>query len=329
MSKEKARRTLAGWARALLTMSVVTLLGTATSSALADVNTREIRIGYQKAASDLVLLKAHGTLEKRLSAQGVTVKWIEFPAGPQLLEGLNVGSIDFGYVGEAPPVFALAGGTDFVYTAYEIPTPQAEGILVPQDSPIHTIADLKGKKIAFNKGSDVNWLVVSVLKKAGLKYTDIQPIYLAPADARAAFQKGAVDAWAIWDPFQAAAQQQTGARQLINGVGVVNHYQYFLTARAYAQKQPEVLKTVIDEVGREGQDIRSDYKKAAAELAPIQGLSPDIIETSLQRYAHVFKPIDATALNDQQKIADAFYDLKLIPTKLNVHDAVLNKVGVQ
>lgn len=135
-----------------------------------------LRIGYQKAASTLVLLKAHGALEKRLQAQGVEVKWAEFAAGPQLLEALNVGSVDFGYVGEAPPVFAQAAGADFVYTAYEIPTPDAEGLLVQKNSPIKSVADLKGKKIAFNKGSDVHWLVVALLKKAGLNYTDIQPV---------------------------------------------------------------------------------------------------------------------------------------------------------
>src|SRR6201993_2802094 len=111
-----------------------------------------LRIGYQKAASTLVLLKAHGTLEKKLAPLNVEVKWLEFTAGPQLLEGLNLGSIDFGYVGEVPPIFALAAGAPLVYTAYELPTPEAEGILVPKDSPIRTIADLRGKKIAFNKG---------------------------------------------------------------------------------------------------------------------------------------------------------------------------------
>src|SRR5580693_436044 len=200
-----------------------------------------LRIGYQKAASTLVLLRTHGTLEKKLAPLNVEVKWLEFAAGPQLLEGLNLGSIDFGYVGEVPPVFALAAGAPLVYTAYELPTPEAEGILVSKDSPIRTVADLKGKKIAFNKGSDVHWLVVKALADAGLKYSDVQPAYLAPADARAAFQNGAIDAWAIWDPFFIAAQEQLGARVLTNAEGIVNRYQYFLSAREYAEQKPGVL----------------------------------------------------------------------------------------
>ncbi|EJL80942.1 ABC transporter, substrate-binding protein, aliphatic sulfonates family [Herbaspirillum sp. CF444] len=282
-----------------------------------------LRIGYQKAASTLVLLKAHGALEKRLQAQGVEVKWAEFAAGPQLLEALNVGSVDFGYVGEAPPVFAQAAGANFVYTAYEIPTPNAEGLLVQKDSPIKTVAELKGKKIAFNKGSDVHWLVVALLKKAGLTYSDIQPVYLAPADARAAFEKGAVDAWAIWDPFQAAAEKQISARRLATGVGAVSHHQFFLSARPFAEKNGEILKVLLEEITKEGQWIRANTKEAAAQLAPIQGLDADVIEVSLKRYEHIFKPVDAKVLEEQQHIADAFFELKLIPKKLNVKDAVL------
>nr|WP_249777509.1 sulfonate ABC transporter substrate-binding protein [Herbaspirillum robiniae] len=282
-----------------------------------------LRIGYQKAANTLVLLKAHGALEKRLQPLGVEVKWAEFSAGPQLLEALNVGSVDFGYVGEAPPVFAQAAGADFVYTAYEIPTPDAEGLLVPKNSPLNSVAELKGKKVAFNKGSDVHWLVVALLKKAGLSYSDIQPVYLAPADARAAFEKGAVDAWAIWDPFQAAAEKQIGARRLASGVGAVNHHQFFLSARPFAAKNPQVEKILLEEITREGQWVRANTAQAAAQLAPIQGLDADIIETGLKRYAHVYKPVDAGVLAEQQKIADAFFELKLIPRQLKVSDAVL------
>ncbi|OWY30210.1 sulfonate ABC transporter substrate-binding protein [Herbaspirillum robiniae] len=284
---------------------------------------RVLRIGYQKAANTLVLLKAHGALEKRLQPLGVEVKWAEFSAGPQLLEALNVGSVDFGYVGEAPPVFAQAAGADFVYTAYEIPTPDAEGLLVPKNSPLNSVAELKGKKVAFNKGSDVHWLVVALLKKAGLSYSDIQPVYLAPADARAAFEKGAVDAWAIWDPFQAAAEKQIGARRLASGVGAVNHHQFFLSARPFAAKNPQVEKILLEEITREGQWVRANTAQAAAQLAPIQGLDADIIETGLKRYAHVYKPVDAGVLAEQQKIADAFFELKLIPRQLKVSDAVL------
>ena len=284
-----------------------------------------LRIGYQKAASTLVLLKAHQTLEQKLAPLHVDVKWLEFTAGPQLLEGLNLGSIDFGYVGEVPPIFALAAGAPLVYTAYELPSPEAEGILVPKDSQLQTVADLKGKKIAFNKGSDVHWLVVRALEQAGLKYSDIQPAYLAPADARAAFQNGAIDAWAIWDPFFVAAQKQLGARVLTTAKGIVNRYQYFVSTRSFSEKNPEIIKVLLQELGGVGESVRANYAQAATELAPIQGLEPAIIEASLRHYAHVYKPIDDAVLADQQRIADAFYELKLIPQKIVIQGATVRQ----
>src|ERR1700685_384709 len=172
---------------------------------------RVIRIGYQKYGT-LVLLKARGSLEKRLAPMHVAVKWTEFPAGPQLLEGLNVGSIDFGTVGEAPPIFAQAAGADLIYVGNEPAASAAEAIIVPKDSPIKTLADLKGKQVALNKGSHVYFLLVKLLEKAGVQYKNIDPVFLTPADARAAFERGSVDAWAIWERFLAAAPRQTVVR---------------------------------------------------------------------------------------------------------------------
>ena len=283
----------------------------------------QFRIGYQKAASTLVLLKAHGSLEKRLAPLGLKLSWTEFPAGPQLLEGLNVGAIDFGYVGEAPPVFAQAAGADFVYTAYEIPTPHAEGVVVARNSPIQRVADLKGKKVAFNRGSDVHWFIVALLRKNGLDFGDIQPVYLAPAAARAALERGSIDAWAIWDPFLAAVLAQSNARLLADAQNVASHHQFFLSQREFAQKRKDVIAIAMEELGKEGQWVRQNPSAAAAQLGPIQGLDAGIIEAGLKHYEHIYKPVDADVLAEQQRIADTFYELKLIPRRIVTKDAVL------
>jgi sulfonate transport system substrate-binding protein len=305
----------------------VTALGAALAGAAlpawAKYEPDQFRIGYQKAASTLVLLKARGSLEKRLAPLGLKVTWTEFPAGPQLLEGLNVGAIDFGYVGEAPPVFAQAAGADFVYTAYEIPTPHAEGVVVARKSPIQRVADLKGKKVAFNRGSDVHWFIVALLRKHGLDLGDIQPVYLAPADARAALERGSIDAWAIWDPFLAAVKAQGNARLLADAQGVASHHQFFLSQREFAQKRSNVIAIAMEELGKEGQWVRQNVSAAAAQLAPIQGLDAATIESGLTHYAHVYKPVDAAVLDEQQRIADTFYELKLIPRRIVTRDAVL------
>jgi sulfonate transport system substrate-binding protein len=283
-------------------------------------DTKTVRIGYQKYGT-LVILKARGTLEKRLAAEGVDVKWTEFPAGPQLLEGLNVGSIDFGTVGEAPPIFAQAAGADLIYVAHEPPSPAAEAIVVPKDSALRGVADLKGKKVALNKGSNVHYLLVKVLEANGLKYTDIEPVFLAPADARAAFERGSVDAWAIWDPFLAAAQKQISARVLADGTGVVKNHQFYLASRTFAQQNPALVHAVLDELAKIDAWGAQNPGEVAAFLAPAIGLDRDTVELAIRRYSFGIVPVGDAVLGEQQKIADVFTDLKLIPKRLVVRDA--------
>ncbi|MCJ0763148.1 sulfonate ABC transporter substrate-binding protein [Variovorax terrae] len=281
----------------------------------------ELRIGYQKAASLFVLQKAQGSLEKRLAPLGVGVKWVEFPAGPQLLEGLNVGAIDVGYVGEAPPIFAQAAGAKFVYIGHDPAAPQAEALLVPRDSAIRSVAELKGRKVALNKGSNVHYLLVRLLEKHGLKLGDIQPVYLAPADARAAFESRSVDAWVIWDPFAAAAEKAIGARVLADGRGVVNNYQYYLGERRFVGRHPWVIQALFDDSVEQGIWLKKNLRQAAELIAPLQGLPVDVVELSLRRYEFNVQPVSAGVIADQQQIADTFFDLRLIPKAIAVREA--------
>jgi sulfonate transport system substrate-binding protein len=284
--------------------------------------TQEVRIGYQKYGT-LTLLKGRGTLEKRLAEKNVTVKWTEFPAGPVLLEGLNVGSIDFGTVGEAPPIFAQAAGANLVYVGHEPPSPASEAIVVPKGSPLRTLADLRGKKIALNKGSNVHYLLVKALEKAGIPYKDVQTVFLPPADARAAFERGAVDAWAIWDPFLAAAEKQLGARVLADGTGLVANHQFYLAARPYAEKHADIVAIVIEELAKVDDWGRQNLADVAAILSRQTGLEPAVLELAARRYAYGVKPVSPAVIAEQQKIADVFTSLKLIPTSIIVKDAQL------
>src|SRR5260221_4208824 len=214
---------------AIAVLSMTTALGGVGASYGQD---KVVRIGFQKYGK-LVLLKGKGSLEGKLKPLGYKVSWTEFPSGPPLLEALNVGAIDFGVAGETPPIFAQAAGAPLVYLAYDPPAPQGEAILVPKDSPLNSVSDLKGKKVALNKGSNVHYLLVKALEKAGLKYTDIQPVFLAPSDALAAFTRGSVDAWVICDPYEAAAEASTGARILADGTGLVANHQFYFSSKKF------------------------------------------------------------------------------------------------
>jgi sulfonate transport system substrate-binding protein len=305
-----------------LRRSLVALFAAAISfGAITQAQAETLRIGYQKYGT-LVLLKSSGALEKRLAAQGVKVQWTEFPAGPQLLEGLNVGSIDFGTTGETPPVFAQAAGADLLYVAFEPPAPLSEAILLPEDSPIKTVAELKGKKVALNKGSNVHYLLVRALEEAGLSITDITPVYLPPADARAAFERGSVDAWVIWDPFQAAAEQQLQARTLRDGQGLVSNHQFYLAARPFAEKHPEVVVALVEEIRKTGEWTRANVDQATAQVAPLLGLSPEITRTAVQRQSYGAQLITAEVVSVQQRIADTFSELKLIPKRLSITEVI-------
>lgn len=288
----------------------------------ADAAERVVRIGYQKYGT-LVLLKGKGTLDDRLKPLGVTVKWAEFPFGPPLLEALNAGAIDFGTTGEAPPIFAQAASSKLAYVAVEPPAPRGEAVLVPKDSPIRSLADLKGRTVAVAKGSNAHYLLVKALEKGGVSYGDVKVVFLAPADARAAFERGAVDAWSVWDPFYAAAEASGRARVLADGDGVISNHQLFLAARDYAEANAEVLNVVLDELRAVEDWVRKDPKAAAAELSPSVGIPAALLETAIARQGFGVGPLTSKVVAEQQAIADTFLELKLLPKPITVSDAVV------
>ena len=214
------------------------------------------------------------------------------------------------------------GSADLVYVANQPPAPAAEAIVVPKDSPLKSVADLKGKKIALNKGSNVHYLLVKALQRSGVKYTDVQTVFLPPADARAAFERGAVDAWVIWDPFLAAAEKQLGARVLADGKGLVSNHQFYLASRGYAQRKQEVVRAIVDELAKLDRWAEKSPKEVAQLLAPQIGLDVAIAEVSAQRFAYGIQPISAPVAAEQQKIADTFAELKLIPKPIRIADAL-------
>ncbi|MDA8453388.1 sulfonate ABC transporter substrate-binding protein [Acidovorax sp. GBBC 3334] len=277
---------------------------------------RTLRVGHQKGW--LSLVKARGTLEKRLAPLGARVTWTEFNAGPVQLEALNVGAIDFGDVGEAPPIFAQAAGAPLVYAGATVPRPAVEAVVVPKGSAIRSVADLKGKRVAYNKGSNVHYFLVKLLEKHGLQYRDVQSVFLAPPDARAAFERGAVDAWVIWDPFLASAEKTLGARVLADATGVANNRAFYFTSRDFATRNADVLRIAIDEVNAVDTWISRNKGEAAAELSQVLGLDRSITELFVGRVGYGTRVVTREILAEQQAIADTFFDLKLIPKKLNV-----------
>ncbi|HBH69444.1 MAG TPA: sulfonate ABC transporter substrate-binding protein [Erwinia persicina] len=307
--------------KARLSGLIAAIVTTTTLSAVAAESVpKTINIGYQK-ANIFALLKYRGTLDEKFKKQGIAVRWVEFPAGPQMLEGLNVGSIDLAATGDAPPVFAQAAQADLVYLAHSPANPKTEAIVVPENSPVKTVADLKGKRVALNKGSDVNYLLVSALEDAGLSYRDITPVYLPPADARAAFQRGAVDAWVIWDPYYAEVETRASARLVRNAEGLVPHYTFYLASRKFADSWPQTAKQVVDELGTLSDWANTHPAQAAGILSASTGLPQPIWQRALARMPYGAERMTPEVFKQQQALADKFTQIGLLPVKVNVSSA--------
>lgn len=286
-----------------------------------------LRIGYQKSAVNLVILKQQGVLEKRFPQ--TKISWIEFPAGPQLLEALAVGSLEFGLTGDSPPVFAQAADKDLVYAGAEPSKPESSAILVQKDSPIRTLAELKGRKIALQKGSSAHYLLVRAVDKAGLQWSDIQPIYLAPADARAAFERKSVDAWAIWDPFYAATELAIQPRVLTTGKGLSGNNSFYLASRPFATLHPEAIAVLFEELTRADRFAQEHRPEAIKLISDFSGLDAGVVSLFLQRRPR--SPVGlltASTVVDQQRVADAFARLALIPKAVKVADIVWRPQGL-
>lgn len=304
--------------------SLLGLLGAAVSvpawrSARAD-DSAPLRIGFQKGTVNLALLKSLGLLDKHLP--GTTVQWVEFPAGPQLLEALAVGSIDLGATGDAPPVFAQAAGKDLLYVGAEPPKPDSSAILVKPDAPLHTLADLKGRRIALQKGSSAHFLTVQAVAKAGLAWADITPVYLPPADARAAFERGAVDAWAIWDPYYAAAEIDGQVRVLVSSRGLTGNNTFYLASRALAGRE-RALAGVFAALTETDAWVQSHRQDAAKRYADFAGLGlATVLRVLERRQPSPVAPLSPALVAEQQKVADAFARLGLIPKPIQVAQIV-------
>lgn len=306
--------------KTLFSSLVATTILVTTQSVMAENAPKTVNIGYQK-ANIFALLKYRGTLDDDFKKQGIAVRWVEFPAGPQMLEGLNVGSIDLAATGDAPPVFAQAAKADLVYLAHSPANPKTEAIVVPENSTIKNVADLKGKRVALNKGSDVNYLLVSALEKAGLRYKDITPVYLPPADARAAFQRGAVDAWVIWDPYYAEVETNAKARLVKNAEGLVPHYTFYLASRKFAETWPETAKKVVDELGNLSDWANKNPAETAKILSTSTGLPQPIWQRALARMPFGAERMSPEVFKEQQTLADKFSKIGLLPVKVNVSSA--------
>ncbi|MBI5262086.1 MAG: aliphatic sulfonate ABC transporter substrate-binding protein [Bradyrhizobium sp.] len=292
-----------------------------TSPALGEDKPKEIRIGTQKGGFFPAVRQRH-TVEDAFKPFGIEIRWIDFQFGPPLLEAINVGSVDFGFVGDSPPIFAQAGGAKIRYVAAVKSEGNTQAIIVPKDSPIRTLADLKGKRIAFGKGSSAHNLLVAALEKAGVAWSDITPAPLAPADATAAFVKGSVDAWSIWDPYLALAELKEHARVIAFDKDVHKPNAFYIAGSDFVEKYPSLVARLNAAFASEGVWADSHHEEVAKAQAEATGVDFEAIRRFVERSNYRIAPVDDQIIKSQQAVADRYARLGLIPKPVNVSDIV-------
>jgi sulfonate transport system substrate-binding protein len=292
--------------------------------ARANTPPKEIRIGYQKTGV-LVITRQQAVLEKNFAARQIGIKWIEFTSGPPLLEAMSAGSVDLGAVGDTPPIFAQAANANVVYVAGSAIT-NGQGILVPENSGIRTIADLKGKRIGFTKGSSAHNVVVATLEKAGLTWSDITPVYLTPPDAVPAFANGSIEAWAVWDPYFAIGEKRQNGRILVNAHEVAKTNSFYLANRDFANAYVRETRDVIDGLAEAARWAEANRAEVAAALAAVTGVPLEVQTVAANRASFLIGPVTDEIVTTQQAVADRFHKLGLIPKPVVVRDAVWRPV---
>ncbi|GGF48662.1 ABC transporter substrate-binding protein [Marmoricola endophyticus] len=259
-------------------------------------------VGDQKGGSK-ALLSAAGELDTPYE-----IDWKPFTSGPPLLDAVSSGAVDLGGVGNTPPLFAIDQKKKLrAISAYDQGA-YGDAIVVPRGSTVRSIADLKGKKVALAKGSSANYSLLAQLKKVGLTFDDITPVWLQPTEALAAFKGGSVDAWAIWDPFTAQAEQDAGARVVANGKGLVNGLN-FQVAGDDALHDKATRAAMSDYVGRlaAAQRWAGEHKPQwSAAWAKETGLDRSVTDAAVERKTFTPRPVDGSVIATEQEMWDAF-----------------------
>ena len=275
-----------------------------------------LRVGYQKLGL-LMLVKEYGALDQALDSRNVDITWREHPGGIQIVEALRRGELDIGVVGDFPAVYAQAEDVPIVYVAAEPPSRGGAALLVPRGSLAREVADLRGKRVAVNRAAQAHYLLMLALEEAGLGADDIELCFEPPERAFSAFERGQLDAWAVWDPWLSSARLDLGARVLRDTTGLFDSSVYYLARREIIERQPELAFELCAQLRTAARWVQSDRSGVAQLAAPGLGLSPRALAASFERELSA-SGMTPEQLVAQQRIADQCLRLRLIQRPVSV-----------
>ena len=279
---------------------------------------RTLRLSYQRSSSLLLLLQQNQGLGKALGPLGYNLEW-----GLLSQEIMRAGGVELhGDIAETVPLFVHPANPTLTLYAAEGPSPRAVGLIVPEASPIRSLADLKGKTIGTSRGSSSHDLMVRVLRKGGLSLRDVRPAYLAAPDAAAAFERGSLDAWAIFDPFLAVTQERSPVRVLVDGADVRMQYdRYYMVNADFAAAHPEVLEIVFDALQETGRWVTANPREAAPLLSRLWGnVPPATVERVNARRVYDVRPIGPGDIANLRMLGETFSEAGLLRVPVDPAD---------
>jgi sulfonate transport system substrate-binding protein len=277
-----------------------------------------LKIASQKGGTRSLMLAAHA-----LDGAPYSVEWSEFPSAQTLIEALSAGAADAGAVGDAPFMFAYASGSKIkaVLATRAASGGASTAVLVENNSPIRSPADLKGKRIATGRGSIGHYLLLRVLEKAGLSPRDVNVIYLNPGDAKAAFTAGSVDAWATWNPYVGLAVLHGHARVLADGRGLLTGVAFEAATDAAIAGKRAALDDFLTRLVK-AQRWEADHKpEFAAVLAKETGLPVDVATYTVMMARGAPVAIDASVLDEEHATLDHFLKAGVITVEPTIDGA--------
>jgi aliphatic sulfonates family ABC transporter substrate-binding protein len=275
-----------------------------------------VRLGYHKFGV-LTVVKALGTFESLLAAKGIQVEWCEFPAGPEVAAAIQSGDVSLGVVGDCPSVFAHTKPDSFVYVAAEAPAPEAEAIIVHEDSDIRRVCDLRGRSVVLKRGSNVHYLLIRALEEADVGYDEVRLSFAVPEKAKLAFESRHVDAWVIWDPLLSSIQDTARARVLRDGRGLTLNTAYYLANREFAAAQSELVDELLLHAVKAVEWAKSNTELVSELVSAQLNISSRAIASWLKRHPATGS-LTPELLASQQQIADTLYRFRLLPEPVDV-----------
>ena len=307
----------------IMWLSVAVYGYTQTTTAASDLET--VTIGYQK-ADPVDIARQHGELIKKMKAKGYQVVFKEFSDGAALMTALKSGAIDYARVGDTPPVTAKAAGTDIALIAAGATKEYGSGILVGKNRQITNLKQLKGKTIAYQKGTAAQYLIIQALKKAGLSTNDVKLVNMDQSSASVAFAKGSVDAWVTWDPYTATAQVNQGAKLLTNGTGLAKNRDFLISTQNYAKTHTALSKLMTTYINDDMTWANNHHTQLIAMLSKTLKLSDAVIQKMVERrtYAMALVKADSSIVDEENQIANTFYQEGVVTEKVDMKTTLVS-----